>query len=131
MIIFMGISVLIYFIVTWKARREKRLLVKLMNSRSEAEAEARLVFGAIEEGSKFVQGKIRWRVLDVDQEGRRALVVTKSSFVNPSFVVLVGRDKHTGRPFFMPVEPSVSKVKQALEWLWGLPRGSWENVYEV
>jgi hypothetical protein len=126
LLLLLFVAWILWNIVTIRAQYERRLLRRFCSSRREGEAEAERIWETLE-NPKRVRGRVRWEVLDIDRQGQRALVQTESWVISPPLVALVGRDMHTGRSFFMPVAPNLHSIPMALEWLWGLPDGSWSE----
>jgi len=79
-----------------------------------------------------IRGTIWWRVLDADDSSGTRLLLRP--LFDWRLCALVGEDPHTRQPFFMAVPPRISRVEEAMEWLWNLPRGAWwerKSIYET
>jgi len=79
--------------------------------------------------TNVLRANLWWLPLDSDSQGKRLLV--QPAFAPGQLRALIGEDPVSGDFFFMALPPSISTVNEALEWLWDLPSGFWNDRDEI
>lgn len=123
----MMIAALVLQIVAWRDERRRQqtnFLLQLKTSREARQAEGGWVWDDLQRPGKGYRAtakgwKLKWRLIDRDDSGNRALVELKDRELR-TFRALCGRDRGTGEGFLMTVPPNINTVHQAISYLWDI-----------